>query len=416
MLIASIILFLILTAIFAGAEIAFISASKLRVQLKRERGSRQGEILARFYEKPSEFIGTMLVGINITLVTVTSLGTIFLEPFLEPYIHEEFVLFLVITIIITGFILLFGEFIPKVLFKTYADDILYFLAFPLQGAMLLLSPITWLMTALAKRLLCLFTKVTEVPVNQEFTALDLETFIKNSVTESEEEIDSQLFENALYLSEVKVKSCMTPRSEIVFVDINESIDGLLKKFTTTKLSKILICEEDLDAIVGYVYHHQMLRKPKNIRSVMTDIQVIPETMRVDQLLKTFTKKRSIACVVDEFGSTVGIITLEDILEEIFGDIEDEYDEPEYIETILSDKEYIFSGRLEVSYLNEKYAPHIKFPESSDYSTLSGYIVMTTGEIPDQGHSLVLDNYEFYFEQVSDKKIEIVKVKALNDQP
>jgi CBS domain containing-hemolysin-like protein len=409
MLIASIIIFLLLTAVFAGAEIAFISASKLRIQLKRESGSSRGEILAKFYEKPSTFIGTMLVGINITLVTVTSLATEFLKPLLEPFIHEELFLFSSITVIITVFILLFGEFIPKVLFKTYADEILYYLAYPLLFVMKLLSPITWIMTVLAKKLLRLFTNVSDVNEEQGFTSLDLENFVRNSVTESEEEIDSQLFENALYLKEVKVKACMVPRSEITFVDVNEPIEVLLKEFTETKLSKILICEEDLDNVLGYVHHHQMLRKPKSIRAALMNIAIIPETMRVDQLLQVFKQKRSIACVVDEFGSTVGVITLEDILEQIFGDIEDEYDEEEYIEEIISEKEYVFSGRLEINYLNEKYKPFIEFPEDSDYSTLSGYIVMTTGEIPEQGTTLELDAYKFIFESVSNKKIETVRV-------
>ncbi len=414
MQIIAILIFLILTAIFAGAEIAFISASKLRVQLKRERGSRQGEILARFYEKPSEFIGTMLVGINITLVITTSLATEFLKPYLEHYIQEELLLFSCITIIITGFVLLFGEFIPKVLFKTYADDILYFLAYPLKGVMMLLSPITWFMTILAKGLLHLFTKVSEKHEHQGFTSLDLENFIRNSVTESEEEIDSQLFENALYLKEVKVKSCMVPRSEICFMEVNAPIDELLQLFVETKMSKIIICEDDLDNVLGYVHHHQMLRRPRSIRAALTDIAIIPETMRVDQLLQIFTKKRSIACVVDEFGSTVGIITLEDILEQIFGDIEDEFDEEEYLEEVISEKEFRFSGRLEINYLNEKYAPTIEITESNDYSTLSGYVVMTTGNIPEQGTEITLDRYRFIFEQVSNKKIEVVRVVQLFD--
>lgn len=414
MLFTSIIVFLILTAIFAGAEIAFISASKLRVQLKRESGSKKGEILARFYEKPSEFIGTMLVAINITLVVTTSLATAFLEPYLQPYFESEFFLFLTITLIITGFILLFGEFIPKVLFKAYANDILYYLAYPLQFVMSLLSPITWFMTKLAKGILRFFTKVKEEVENQGFTSLDLENFIKNSVTESEEEIDAQLFENALYLNEVKVKACMVPRSEIVYIDVNETVEDLLNLFIETKMSKIIVCEEDLDNVIGYVHHHQMLRRPKSIRAALTDIQIIPETMRVNQLLEVFTKKRSIACVVDEFGSTSGVITLEDILEQIFGDIDDEYDEPEYLEEQISEKEFRFSGRLEIDYLNQKYAPTIELPESNDYTTLSGYIVMTTGEIPEQGGSIELDRYRFDFEQVSDKKIEVIKITELFD--
>ena len=416
MLASTVIVFLLLTAILSGVEIAFISASKLRIQLKRERGSRQGLILARFYERPSQFIGTMLVAINITLVVTTSLATELLQPFLEHWIPGEFLLFTIITVIITVFILLFGEFIPKVLFKAYADDFLYYLAYPLQVIMLVLTPISWFMTVLSKNLLRIFTKVSDEYENQGFTSLDLENFVKKSVKESEEEIDSQLFENALYLKEVKVKSCMSPRSEIVFIDVNEPIDRLLQLFTSTKLSKIIICDDNLDNILGYVHHHQMLRKPRNIRSAIMDIVIIPETMRVVQLLQLFTRKRSIACVVDEFGSTVGIITLEDILEQIFGDIEDEYDEAEYVEEIISEREFRFSGRLEINYLNERYAQNdLKIPENSDYSTLSGYIVMTTGEIPEEGSEIELDGYKFSFEHVSDKKIELVRVTKLHDE-
>ncbi len=414
MLITGILIFLLLIALFAGAELAFVSASKLRIQLKREKGSHRGEILAKFYERPSDFIGAMLVGLNIALVAITSLMTELIEPFLEPFIHNELLLFLIITIVITLFVLLFGEFVPKILFRSYADEILFFLAVPLRFFLWLLAPISWVMTRMAKGLLRLAGQVPQEHFENDFSAVDLEDFIKNTRTESEEEIDTQLFGNALYLKEVKVKTCMVPRSEIVWTDINDGMPELLKIFSETKMSKILVCEGDLDNVLGYIHHHQMLHQPKNIKAALMNISIIPETMRVDQLLAFFTKQRvSLACIVDEFGSTTGVITLEDILEQIFGDIEDEYDQEdnEYIAEQLDEQEFRFSARLEIDYLNEKFAPVIHFPEG-DYSTLSGFIVTTTGDIPEQGDVIELDAYQFTIEQVTDKKIELVHVKRL----
>ena len=416
MLITSIFIFLLLIALFAGAELAFVSASKLRIQLKREKGSRRGEILAQFYEKPSDFIGAMLVGLNIALVAITSLMTELIEPWLKPFIHNELLLFLIITIIITLFVLLFGEFIPKILFRSYADEILFYLAMPLRFFLWILAPISWVMTRIAKGILRLFGKKAPDYEETTFGAVDLEDFVKNTRTTSDEEIDTQLFGNALYLKEVKAKACMVPRSEIVWIDANESLANLTKMFAETKLSKILVCEDDLDNVLGYIHHHQLLHKPKSIKQIVMNIAIIPETMRVDQLLNFFTKQRlSLACVVDEFGSTAGVISIEDILEQLFGDIEDEYDreDEEYLEEQINDHEFRFSGRLEINYLNEKYAPTIDFPEG-DYTTLSGFVVITTGDIPEQGDIIELDGYHFTIEQVTDTKIETVLVKRLYD--
>ena len=417
MLITSIFIFLLLIALFAGAELAFVSASKLRIQLKREKGSRRGEILAQFYEKPSDFIGAMLVGLNIALVAITSLMTELIEPWLKPFIQSELLLFFSITVIITLFVLLFGEFIPKILFRSYADEILFALAMPLRFFLWILAPISWIMTRIAKGILYLFGKKALEHEETSFGAVDLEDFIKNTRTTSDEEIDTQLFGNALYLKEVKAKACMVPRSEIVWIEANDSLENLIVIFSETKMSKILVCEGDLDNVLGYVHHHQLLHKPKSIKQVLMNIAIIPETMRVDQLLNFFIKQRlSLACVVDEFGSTAGVISIEDILEQLFGDIEDEYDreDEEYLEEQLNENEFRFSGRLEINYLNEKYAPIIDFPEG-DYSTLSGFIVITTGDIPEQNAIIELDGYRFTVEQVTDTKIETILVKRLYDE-
>jgi CBS domain containing-hemolysin-like protein len=412
MLIMTILFFLMFTALFAGAEIAFISASKLRVELKREKGSRRGEILAQFYDKPEEFIGAMLVGLNITLVVLTYLMTQLLEPILQPFIEGEFWLFLVITFIITIIILVFGEFIPKILFHVYADVILFNLAYPLRAILWLIAPLTLVMTRIAKFLLRLFVKMPEEEEIVSFTSLDLENFIKNTRTESEESIDTELFGNALHLKDVKVRGCMIPRGEVVHVDVNDAVEDLMEIFKDTKMSKVIITDGDLDNIIGYVHHQKMLHRPKTIASVLMKIPIVHESMRVDVLMNTFSRQRaSIACVVDEFGSTSGIIAMEDIMEQIFGDIEDEHDEENYTEIILSDHEFMFSGRLELDYINEKYG--LSFPEG-DFSTLSGYLVMTTGNIPEEQESVELEGYRFVMEAVSEKKIETVRVIRLVD--
>jgi putative hemolysin len=351
------------------------------------------------------------------LVAITALMTEVIEPYLKPFIANELVLFLSITILITLFVLLFGEFVPKILFRSYADNILFVLAMPLQFFLWILAPISWVMTRFAKAILRLFGQKATEHEETSFGAVDLEDFIKNTRTASEEEIDTQLFGNALYLKEVKAKGCMVPRSEIVWIDANESLDGLIKVFADTKLSKILVCEDDLDNVLGYVHHHQLLHKPKSIKQILMNVAIIPETMRVDQLLTFFTKQRvSLACVVDEFGSTAGVITLEDILEQLFGDIEDEYDNEgdEYTEEQISEVEFRFSARLDINYLNEKYGPLIDFPEG-EYSTLSGYIVITTGDIPSQGEIVELDGYQFLIEEGNETKIEKVLVKKLHTE-
>ena len=412
MLIMTIVFILMFTALFAGAEIAFLSASKLRVELKREKGSRRGEILAQFYEKPEQFIGAMLVGLNITLVILTYLMTQMLEPLLQPFIHSDFLLFFTITFIITIIILVFGEFIPKILFHAYADVILFNLAYPLRVILWIIAPLTLVMTRIAKFLLRLFVKMPEEEGAVSFTSMDLENFIKNTRTENEDSIDTELFGNALHLKDVKVRACMIPRGEVVHIDVKSSVEDLMRLFTETKMSKIIITDGDLDNITGYVHHQKMLHRPKTIESVRMTIPIVHESMRVDVLMNRFSRQRaSIACVVDEFGSTSGIIAMEDIMERIFGDIEDEHDEENYTEIIISDNEFLFSGRLELDYINEKYG--LSLPEG-EFSTLSGYLVMTTGNIPDEQESVELEGYRYIMESVTDKKIETVRIIRLVD--
>ncbi|MCB0582855.1 MAG: HlyC/CorC family transporter [Phaeodactylibacter sp.] len=412
MLIALIILFLMLSALFSGTEIAYISANKLRVELKKKKGSQRGQVLAGFYEDPAAFLGTMLVGNNIALVVFTYLLTQLVEPYLlqVPWFQPPLVLLLIETLLATVIVLLFGEFLPKTLFRLYADDVLYFLAYPLKLIQWLLLIPAWLMTRLSNLLLRALRTPTE-EVDNAFTRLDLENFINDTQTDTEENIDRELFGKALNLRDVRVRECMVPRPEIENIDIGASVGDLEQLFRETKLSRIIVTKDDIDNVLGYVHHQQLLKQPKSISKLILDLPFVPEAMRVTDLLNQFIRDRiNIAIVVDEYGGVSGLITLEDILEEIFGEIEDEHDQEEYVETVIRPgQEFIFSGRLEIDYLNEKYA--LGLPEG-DYHTLSGYLVMTHGAIPERGDVMELNGYRFVLELVSDTKIETVRVVRL----
>jgi putative hemolysin len=412
MSIAIILLFLLLSALFSGSEIAFISANKLRIELKKKKGASRGNILAKFYDNPDSFLGTMLVGNNIALVVFTIMMTNLLHHYYEAYFSNNFVLLLFDTFIITCIVLIFGEFLPKTLFRLYADDILYFLAYPLKLIQFLMAIPSWIMSKLSNLVLRLLVKPTAETDEASFTRIDLENFIKDSQTDEAYDIDKELFGKALNLKETRVRDSMVPRPEIESIDITAGVEELEQLFIETKLSRIVVIDGEIDNVLGYVHHQQLLSQPKSIRSLLLEIPFVPEVMRVSDLMNKLIKENiSIACVVDEFGSVSGVITLEDILEEIFGEIEDEHDEEEYIEKQISDTEWVFSGRLEIDYLNEKYEA-IELPEG-EYQTLSGYLVMTTETIPEQGAEIELNDYLFILELVSDTKIETVRLVKLD---
>ncbi len=419
MVLALLLLFLLLSALFSGTEIAFISATKLQVELRRSEGSRRGVILAKFYDNPTGFLSTMLVGNNIALVAFTALMTIPLNDFFVDYfdIENAFLLLFINTVIITIIVLIFGEFLPKTFFRLFSSELLYFLTYPLLLLRIILFLPAWIMTTFSIFFLRYVMRAPVTEVNNVITRLDLENFVKDAQADSEDEIDTNLFEKALHLKKVKVKECMVPRTEIEDIDANASIEDLIQLFTETNLSKIIVTKDDIENVLGYVHHQQMLKDPNSIAQIVMEIPFVPEAMPVRDLMNQFIKEQlSIACVVDEFGGVAGLITLEDILEEIFGEIEDEHDQEEYVEIQVSENEYIFSGRLEIDYLNEKYE-NLKFPEG-EFTTLSGYLVMTTETIPEQGAEIVLEGYKFYLELVSDTKIEtirVIKMQATNEE-
>ena len=410
MLIFLILLFLFFSALFSGTEIAFVSASKLKVELMRKRENRRSKILTGFYERPGKFISTMLVGNNIALAFFTILAAELLTQLIP--IEQSFVELVVYTLITTLVILLFGEFLPKTIFSYYSDRAIYALAVPLNFLNWILFIPSMAMRNLSNFLL---KYVFKTPVNYEddvITRVDLGEFIKNTQSK-DDELNAEIFEKALHLEDQKVRECMVPRTEIVDIDVEGTVEELLQVFKDSNLSRIIVTKDDVDEVLGYVHHQQLLGSPQDIKEIVIDIPFVPEVMRVRDLLNKFIKDSvSIACVVDEFGGTAGIVTMEDILEEIFGEIEDEHDQEEYIETQVSENEYILSGRLELDYLSDKY--DFVFPEG-DFQTLSGYLVMTTESIPDKNSEIVMNGFKFIIELVSETKIETVRLIKLDEE-
>lgn len=404
-----------LMGFFAGTEIAFISANKLNIELRKKQGKVSGRILARFMENPSEFIGTSLVGVNVLLVVYGLLATELTAKLLLQY-HitlTEYPKLLLDTLLATVVILIFAEFLPKAIFRSKAEVVLSLFSVPMLVMYWIFYPVAKIFVAISEFILKYLFNVRIKENKQVFNRVDLELLVKQSMHGHENEtsdVNTELFENALYLVNVRIRKCMVPRNEVEAIDVTEPIDELRKKFIDTKLSKIIVYDDSIDNIVGYVHHLDLYRRPQAIKEILHTITPIPEAMSAVDLMNRFTKERkSIAWVIDEFGGTAGIVTMEDVLEEIFGDINDEYDEQEHVEKQISENEYIFSGRLELDYLNEKY--DFTFP-TDESETLSGYIIAQHETIPKIKERIIIENYEFDILLVTDTRIETVKMKIL----
>lgn len=406
---------ILLIGFFAGTEIAFISVNKLNIELRKKQGKFSGQILARFMENPSEFIGTSLVGVNVLLVIFGLLSSQLTTKMLAHYgIHlSEYPKLVVDTLLATVIILIFAEFLPKAIFRHKAETVLTIFSLPMLVMYYILFPMAKIFVSISEFILKYLFNVRIKENKQVFNRVDLELFVKQSVHGHENEtseVNAELFENALYLVNVRVRKCMVPRNEVEALDISTPVADARQKFIDTKLSKIIVYEDTIDNIVGYIHHLDMNRRPYMIREVLHTITAVPEAMSAVDLMNRFTKERkSIAWVVDEFGGTAGIVTMEDVLEEIFGDINDEYDEEEHVEKQISENEYIFSGRLELDYLNEKY--NFNLPTDSS-ETLSGYIIAQHETIPKIKERIILGRYEFDILLVTDTRIETVKMKIL----
>ncbi len=408
---------ILLIGFFAGIEIAFISVNKLNIELRKKQGTLTGRILAHFMENPAEFIGTSLVGVNVLLViyglNMTEITyKLILQHLPYPFNSEYFHLF-ADTLIATAVILFFAEFLPKAIFRSKAERLLAFFSIPMQLLYIILYPVAKVFVALSEFILKYLFNVRISEKKQIFNRVDLEHFVKQTMHGQDDntELNTELFENALYLVNVKIRKCMVPRNEVQAIEISTPIHEVSEKFIETKLSKIIVYKESIDNIVGYIHHLDLNRQPKKVQEVLHNITAVPETLSAVDLMNRFTKDRkSIAWVVDEFGGTAGIVTMEDVLEEIFGDINDEFDTEEYVEEQLSKNEYLFSGRLELDYLNEKY--NLNF-NTEDIETLSGYIIAKHEAIPNPKERIVIEHFEFDVLRVSDTRIETVKMKILN---
>ena len=402
-------IFLLLSAFFSGMEIAFVSANKLKVELDKQSGMRYSRFLEGVLQSPAKFIATMLVGNNIALVVYGVMMAKLLEPTIEQYTQSSFLVLLIQTIISTLVILVTAEFLPKAFFRINPNQFLKVFAIPLFFFYYLLWPIVRITIFMSK----IGLRIIGAPLEEEdavFRKIDLEEYLKSSSKDEQDDVEVQMLQNALDFSSVKVRECMVPRTEIVAVDLSQSIDDLAKVFVKTKLSKVLVFEENIDHIIGYAHSIEMFKNPSSIRSILLPIPIVPESMLANELMETFTKERkAVAVVVDEFGGTSGMITIEDVMEEIFGEIEDEHDEEQLTEEILSSGELRLSARLEVDYLNEKY--NLDLPESEAYETLGGLLVENFESIPNEGAEITIGNYTFTAEQVSETRIEKVLLKS-----
>ncbi len=405
---------LVLSAFFSGMEIAYVSSNKIHIEIEKKQNNFLSGILKKITKRPSKFIATMLVGNNIALV----IYGFFMGDLLMQYIPlEGFPGLLVQTIISTLIILMTAEFLPKVFFQIYANSLIKVFAVPAYFFYVLFSFISEFIIWISDLVLKVVFKSEGDTVQLSFSKLELGNYISEQmeIAEAKQEMDSeiQIFQNALDFSEVKSREAMIPRTEVVAVDIDTPPKELAKLFTETGLSKILIYKESIDDILGYVHSFELFKKPTNIQKVLMPVVFVPETMLIKDVLGILSKKRkSIAVVIDEYGGTSGIITVEDIIEELFGDIEDEHDSVELIEEELGEGHYKFSARLEVDYINENYK--LDLEESENYETLGGLIVNHTEEIPERGENVEIDNYLFTILEVSSTKIELVEVKDISE--
>jgi CBS domain containing-hemolysin-like protein len=396
-------------------EIAFISSNKIYLEIEKKQDNFQSKILTKLTEKPSKFIAAMLIGNNIALVVYgLKMGNLLMNWIgtLGFHFSELFSLFFQ-TLLSTLIVLITAEFLPKVFFQIYANTLIKFFALPTYIFYLLFYFISsffiWVSDFMLKR----FFKTEGDQVPLYFSKAELGNYITEqmSTVEDHEEMDSeiQMFQNALEFSGVKARDVMSPRTEIVAVDLFDSVAELKQLFIETGYSKIVVYQNSLDDIIGYVHSFDLFKKPKNIKSIIIPIEFVPETIYIKDAMNLLTKKRkSVAVVLDEYGGTSGIITIEDIVEELFGEIEDEHDsDEELIEKELGDGTYLFSARLDVEYVNQNYK--LTIPESDSYGTLGGFIVDSTKEIPQKGDAIVIGIYHFIIEEATNKKIELVKM-------
>ena len=416
----SIIIYLLITmafsAFFSGMEIAFVSVDKLRFEMDR-KGGVSSRILSLFFRNPNDFISTMLVGNNIALVIYGILmAQIIGDNLLAGWITNHFVMVLVQTVISTLIILVTGEFLPKTLFKINPNLALNVCAVPLFICYVVLYPISKFSSGVSYLFLRLFgMKLNKEASAKAFGKVDLDYFVQSSIdnAESEETLDTEvkIFQNALDFSAVKIRDCIVPRTEVVAVALDTSLEELKGRFVESGISKIIVYDGNIDNVVGYIHSSEMFRSPKDWRDHVKEVPIVPETMAAHKLMKLFMQqKKTIAVVVDEFGGTSGIVSLEDLVEEIFGDIEDEHDNTSYICKQIGEHEYVLSARLEIEKVNETF--NLELPESDDYLTVGGLILNQYQSFPKLHELVSVGKYQFKIIKVTATKIELVRLKVM----
>ncbi len=406
---------MIFSAFFSGVEMAFVSSNKLYFELKAKQNILSAKIIAAFNQHPSRFIGTMLIGNTLSLVAYG----IFMEEFLHhmilaniPLISSEIIARLLASVVATILILTTSEFTPKSIFLINPDVILEYLAIPIWIIYMLMFPLVWMTVGLSKWFITKVMRLTYSEEKPAFGLTDLNHYLQNLnrkiSTEEEAEVDTKIFHNALEFKQVKVRDCMIPRTEITAIDLDEGIEGLQKVFIESGHSKVLVYKENLEDVIGYCHSLALFKKPKDLQTILTPIPIVPEAMPANDLMIKFSKERkSLALVVDEFGSTSGLVSMEDVMEQIFGEIQDEYDDSEdWVEKKIDDKTYILSGRHEIDYLNEKYEWDL--PEG-DYETLGGMLISLYEDIPGVNEVITLQPFKFQILTTKDARIDTVKV-------
>jgi CBS domain containing-hemolysin-like protein len=411
-----ILLAIILSAFFSGMEIAFVTSNKLRIELDRKQGVYGSEILKLFTNNPGQYIATMLIGNNIALVIYGLVFSNLLGPALSKYIDSDLLILILKTFISTGIILFVAEFLPKTIFIISPNFFLKFLSIPTLFFFSLFYPVSKFTLAASNLFIKIFFRYKPGEQKQEniiFRKIDLDHFVNLSKQSKEESgpdhHNIRIFQNALDFSNVKLRECMIPRTEIEAVECMSPVDVLKEKFIDTRLSRILVYQNSIDNIIGYFELKDIFKNPTDIRSSIRKLAIVPETMPANKLLKLFVdEKKNIALVVDEFGGTSGMVTMEDVLEEIVGDIEDEHDINDLTEKVVGNKEYIFSGRIEIDYLNEKY--HLHLPEEDDYETLAGMILFYNGSIPGNNDVLRIGNIVIKVLKATTTRLELINLR------
>lgn len=414
---------LLFSAFFSGMEIAFISANKIHIEIEKKQAGFIPKVLTRLTKKPSKFIAAMLIGSTISLVVYgLFMGEVLMALFVEQGMFSDGLaqyLGLLVQIVISALvILLTAEFLPRILFQIYSNTLIKLLALPAYIFYVLFSPISEFVIRISDFFLKVFFKMNGNEVQLVFNKIELGDYISEQMEaiEKEDKIDSeiQMFQNALEFSTVKAREVMVPRTEIAAVELHETPKNLAKLFTETGYSKILVFKDTIDNVIGYVHSYELFKKPKTIKSILMPVEFVPETMLINDILNILIKKRkSIAVVLDEYGGTSGVMTVEDIVEELFGEIEDEHDTTVLFEERIDENNFKFSGRLEVDYVNEQY--DLELPESDEYETLGGLIINETGEIPERNSEIQIDNFRFVVLEVSSNKIDLVSLEVLDEE-